>query len=399
MAEYRIPAVNFPRLQEEIEKLNKRATKLNMEPVKLAIVKTETVTRKDELLGFEYQETYHFCTVEGETPHLAGWRLIAAVEPVGDERLIREVPGRECPVQYRTTDFHCDQCHTTRQRKAIFVLQNEDTQEYKQVGSTCIADFLGGASPEGLLGSAEYVFNFVSLAGEAQEEGWGGGGKRAVPIQHFVRVVSIIHRRLGYVSRTAAREGMSQATADLAWSLCTSPSADWRKFVEDNNLFPEEVDLRVADTALEWAAAITPQLAKSNYLHDLGVCCRQDHVTSDRAGYVSSVIQAYNFNLEKQAKPSTNSIHLGEVGKRREFTLTIVSLNSSDGQWGAVTKVTFKDEANNAVIWWASGCPAWLVTGETVKVIATVKKHGEYRGVKQTELKIVKPVETKDGST
>lgn len=395
MNEYRIPAVNFPRLEEEIEKLNKRAKKLNVEPVKLTLLRSETVIRKDEVLGFEYHETFHYCTVEGETPRLAGWRLIAAVQPVGDECLVREVPGEACPSQYRHTDYHCDHCNTTRRRNAVFVLQNEDTQEYKQVGRNCIADFLGGASPEGLLGAAEYVFNFVKLAGEAQEEGWGwgGGGRRVVPLSQFVAVVALVNRRIGYVSRSQARDTMQQSTSDLAWELCTSPPTEnLKKFIREKQLYIAEDDVDTAKEAVEWGAAITPEKASSTYLHDLGVCCRQEYVTWDRAGYVASVIQAYNFDLRKRTiREDHQSVHLGEVGKRQDFTLTVVSLHSTEGEWGARTRVTFTDPDGNVLIWWASGCPEWLKQGRTVRAGATVKRHTDYQGVKQTELTRVRP--------
>ena len=54
---YRIPAINFPRLESEIEKLNKRAAKLNTEPVVLTTLETVVEKKRNDVIGFDYEET------------------------------------------------------------------------------------------------------------------------------------------------------------------------------------------------------------------------------------------------------------------------------------------------------------------------------------------------------
>lgn len=400
---YRIPATNFLRLEAEIAKMNKRADKLGCEPVKLTVVRVVTEKRKDQALGFEYDFTIHECTVEGKAPKLADWTMVAAVEPVTNgEMLVREVPGQTCPAEYRTTDLRCDQCNVIRRRHAIYVLRHAD-HGHKQVGRNCLADFLRTTNPESLLAGAEYLLDFSKMASDAEDENWGMGGKRpetVVPTAQFVAVVSVVIRKLGWVARSAAREDYDgqgpEATANIAWRICTQPNEKYTKeMIAKHGLTVEDGDVARAEAALAWGRAIDPDNAPSTYLHDLGVCCRQEYVVWKTGGYVGSVIGAHNRVLgeiaQQKAKSTGASKHVGEIGERMEVTLTIVEAVPYNAGQYPKTKVKFTDARGNVYIWWASGSPEWLEIGKTFAVRATVKKHDGFKGVLQTVLERVLP--------
>lgn len=410
---YKIPAVNFERLREDIEKLNRRAAKLNTGLITLNVVKSVTRKCRNELLKLDYEETIHHCTVTGETPKLAGWTLVAILEPQHNaEMLIREVPGQKCPVKYRTTDMHCDHCMTTRRRSVIYVLSKEITHTsgklkhetiYKQVGKQCLSDFLGGVNPEDLVAGAEYLMDFCQMASDAEEDDWGfrGRGQPIVPVHHFVSVVSIIIRRIGWVSRSKAHDsdefgGGPTPTANIAWSLCLYPNEkENKRLIDEKRLHAEDCDVTLASQAIEWAKKIDPETAYSTYMHDLGVCCRQEYVTSKTSGFVASVVNSYQRELgrrlETAAPTKPPSQYVGEIKKRQVFEgLTIMKMINLEGQYPS-TLVKFEDGQKNVLTWKASGCPDWLKIGLIVTVKATVEKHDEYKGVKETRLKRVVP--------
>lgn len=383
---YRIPAVNYPRLEEEIAKLNKRAKRLKTDPITVTVVGTENETRRNEVIGFDYEETYYLCIVEGEAPKLEGWTLVAALEPAGDEVLLREVPGQRCPNHYRTVGMDCDHCAKKVKRNKVYVLRN-DFGEYKQVGSTCVADFLGHTDPKVLMGRAEYMISFDGLVSEAQEEGWGGsGGPICVSIDHFVAATSVIIRKLGWLPRSQASD-MEQSTADTAWMICTQHDHHVRDFVRKAELHTEPEDLELARAAVKWASEIDPVNAPSTYLHDLGVACRQAYVTWKLAGYTASVIQAYKRHLEQELKRKQNadSQHVGEIGERMTCELTIVGEKDLEpNQFGPRTLVTFVDGDGNILKWFTGKSPRWVKIGEKVTLAFTVKKHDEFQGKRET---------------
>lgn len=403
---YRIPVQNFLRLEGEIKKMNRRAEKLGCPPVKLTVLRTVTEKRKDEALGFEYDFHINECTVEGEAPKLSDWTLVAAVEPVNNgEMLVREVPGQTCPAQYRTTDLRCDHCNMIRRRNAIYVLRHPD-HDHKQVGRNCLKDFLGGVSPDALLSKAEYLLDFAKLAKDAEDTGWGYGGRveRVVPVNQFVSTVAVIARKIGYVSKSAAYQqrdegGGPEATASIAWRVCTQPNDErTKRFIAEKGIAVEDGDVAKAEAAVKWAETIgTDTPATSTYMHDLGVCCRQTYVTWKTSGYVSSVLGAHQRHLGEQlAKSAPAKVehggHLGEVDQRLVFDdVQITEAVPYNGGMYPKTKVKFTTPANNILIWWASGSPAWVEVGKKLSIKGTVKKHDDYKGVPQTVLERVLP--------
>lgn len=401
---YRIPATNFLRLEGEIAKMNKRAVKLDCPPVVLTVVRVVTEKRKDQALGFEYDFTIHECTVEGVAPKLADWTMVAAVEPVTNgEMLVREVPGQTCPAEYRTTDLRCDHCNSIRRRNAIYVLRH-DQHGHKQVGRNCLADFLRTTNPESLLAGAEYLLDFSKMASDAEDEGWGMGGKRperVVPTAHFVAAASVVMRKLGWVARSAARDDYDgqgpEATANIAWRICTQPEDKYTKeMIVKHGLTVADGDVERAEAALCWGRAIDPDNAASTYLHDLGVCCRQEYVVWKTGGYVASVLGAHNRALAKElaakAVASTSpKAHVGKVKERSVFDLTIVGTHPYSTDFGPKVLVRFNDDRGNVLVWRASGSPEWVQIGRKLSVKATVKAHDEYQGVPQTVLERAVP--------
>ena len=114
---YEIPSVNFPKLEKQISALNKRC-KANIDPLTLKIVETFKRDRRS-LAGFNFKETVFLVELVGESPTLAGWTLVAIIQPVdGGENIIREVPSQSCPVEYRQVENICDHCGKHRKRKS-----------------------------------------------------------------------------------------------------------------------------------------------------------------------------------------------------------------------------------------------------------------------------------------
>lgn len=75
------------------------------------------------------------------------------------------------------------------------------------------------------------------------------------------------------------------------------------------------------------------------------------------------------------------SIHVGTVGARSVFTLTVAAVVELIGNYGLSFINITKDEAGNVIIY--KGSNAWT-KGETITVKATIKAHTERDGVKQT---------------
>ena len=394
---YRIPAINFPRLEIEIGKMNRRAKKLQTEPVVLTILESVTETKRNDVIGFDYQETYHICTVTGIAPKLAGWTLVAVIEPVPNgENFIREVPGQKCPVKFRSSRMSCDHCGESRKRNAIFVLKHENG-DHNQVGRNCLADFLGHENPDSMLARAEYMLTFDKLISEASGEGWGYGGSGAIVVSttQFAITSAVVIRKIGWLPKSRAGE-FERPTADIVWDICTRPNDHIvKQLIQNRRLYAEEADVKEAEAAVAWAASLDPKTESSTYLYDLGVCCRQNFVDGRRSGFVASVIAAHKRFLSENINRFTGkSKHLGTIKKRQQFDDLLIT--NADPYMAGVyqkTKVKFCDPNDNILIWRASGSPDWIKIGSKFTVKGTVKKHLYSAGILETEINRVEPVE------
>lgn len=379
---YKIPDENVAQLHEEVAKLNKRAAKLGVEPVRLIEHGTE-VKVCENLAGVKYDRVYHLYSVEGATPKLAGWTLVAVVERLGDENLVRNVPGETCPERFRGTDTHCDHCRSHRQRKEVFVLRHEDGT-HVQVGRQCLVDFLGGKSPEAILAFAEFIFSLETRCSD-EERGWGGS-RRAPGIDEYLATVAICIRKLGWISSKVANEQTRESTANTAWRVCMEHSNYIKELIEEKELWVEARDVELATAAREWAKALP---GKNDYEYNLGVTCRAGIVNHKTQGIIASAVSAYQRHLDRQvnvAKEAFKDEHVGALKERRGFKVTIKAMRSFEGNYGVKTLVRMKDQDGRVLIWWSSGDPNWLKEGETVEITGTVKEHGEYQGRKQTQL-------------
>lgn len=390
---YRIPASNLPRLRAEIARLARKSKKLGLSPAKLTVLDKIEVAKWDEILNNEYIEVYYDCTVDGESPTLEGWTLIAKIEQVGNENLVREVPTETCPPEYRTATMHCDHCQIERRRKDVFVLRNQ-SNEYKQVGRDCLGDFLGNTSPEGLLELAQYQFRLSGLLTSAGDDFWGfGGGPAVISLHRYVSTCSIVIRRMGYVPRKKA--DMQPCTADVAWDVCTSNDMERvRDLIKTYDLVPVDRDFALAKEAIEWARNFTAENAPSNFIYDLGVICRNDCVSYRETGWASALLNAYSRFRENRLSSGTPKGHVGEVGKRTEFhDLKIVQATQRNDRYGVKTLVKFEDPQGNSLVWWATGVPNWIEVGKKISVVGTVKSHECFRDIPETKINHVKPLE------
>lgn len=324
--------------------------------------------------------TYYPVTVEGEAPKFNGWQLVAALEHTPAGNVVRGVPGLIVPERYRTAANDCDHCQLARKRSETFVVFSE-TEAYKQVGRSCIADFLGHSTQ--FLEYAEYVREFESAFIDADEPGGFGHRDRSFDAHLYLAYVGLALAKGGWVSRTQARESINagSSTADLAVNLLF-PS------VESKREYPTKEHFEEASAALAWVKSdLAGRQNLSDYEHNLVMIASKEAIEHRDTGIIASLIPAHRRALGKkleQQKRAATSQHFGTVGKREEFTLTVSNVYLVEGNYG-VTKIhTLLDAAGNVAVWFSSS--KQLKQGVTYVLKATVKSHGERNGVKQTVL-------------
>lgn len=385
---YTIPAENLGRLEAAFETANRKIALLNrrgyeFSPVSLTIVSTVRKPQEDGSPDL----FYYRITVSGIAPRIAGWRFVATLQHAEGGTIMRRVPtdllGEGDLNWYRDAAPVCEHCRTNRRRSDTFIVSNV-TGDFRQIGRNCLAAFIGGKSPEVMAAYAEILVDVGEISEDCVRV---GGQPRLIALAQYLPWVASAIRRDGWLSRSAVRDcAGKRATADVAWADGAFPSKDLPRAAL---LSVVSADTELADKAL----AFTTKLLDSkdfttDYEHNLRVVCHSEFIDRRMTGIAASIIGFYESEMRRQIerqKAVAASSHVGSVGSREVFPgLVCTQIRSLPGEFGITHLHTFRDSAGNLLKWFAS--KEALDVGATYDLKATVKKHDEYQGVKQTLL-------------
>jgi len=424
---YRIPERNLDGLQKQLEKLNRRATRLDVTPVtmretgeefelwatprcedagpfRINLRPRETLAQAEDRARVTFRgrwltflpRRYVLVVVAGEAPKINGWSFAAVLQHLEGGNILAYVPGWETavPTSYREAEPYCDHCRTTRERKDTYLVCS-DAGEWKQIGRSCLRDFTGHKDPQAIAEFAEHLAMFSGSCSAAEEyDDFGGGSQsRWISMASFLGVVAWCVRTEGWVSRKAAKDAMGglQATADLAMHiLWPARNAEDEKLGKGHAETHTDDDDRVAREAIEWAQSLEPKV-DDDYLWNLRVLAHSDAIEIRQTGLAASMVAAHaraterELERRRQAEGAKNSEWVGQPKERIETDLTLVSTKFFDNDFGGTNLMMFTDPAGNRIKWWASASAGWEpAIGSTSHVKATVKEHAEYKGIKET---------------
>ena len=391
---FHIPAENIARFQGDIERLIKRADKLDVPAPGYKILRSYDETTE---VGFSI-EMYEV-EVYGDAPRFNGWRFIAAIdidrENPDAPNIVYCLAGVEKDPEWTTTKSRCDHCLANRDRKKLVVVEH-DNGERKIVGSTCLHDFLGGKSPKAIAAWAEMLSSFVD-----DENGYREVGKsaeaRLVPAVYLAWVIKAI-REGGWISRGTAKEDEVTATADdavndmMAYHLSSVRSFD--------DVIPTIEDHSEAQTIIEWGQGI--DIGQNDYMDNLAAVAQKSGWRMRDLGLGASMVTAYRKRHVAPADVApapADSQHVGEVDEPVELIATIVLIREIETKWGPKVVADLHDRDGNVLVWWAKPDEIEdFKEGDVLDIQAVVSKHDTFRGVAQTTIKFVEAMPAREVS-
>lgn len=387
---FTIPANRKSDVEEKFAKLNKRATKLGIDNITWVWGKARMESRQvlwqdpkySDMPPVYIQKEVLVLPIDITGPlevKFEGWEFVAAVQHLTTgENIIRSISNEvEIPKHYRDVGTLCEHCEINRYRKDTYILHHEDG-DFKKVGSSCIKDFLGGNSPDHIVGKANFISELISFM-DGMEEGYGGGGTHGIFINEFLATTVACINKFGWLSKSKAEMDGGQPTAEIVMEVFTpSRGKPIRLDVSDS-------DKEKAKLAAEWCESLADDIVDSNeYLYNIRAITRSGMVERRTAGYAASIIIAYNKSMADK-EPKTNSKHVGAVKDRKIFPLTVKRYNCFEGSYGWTHQYIFNDDEGNVFCWYASSKQDMEV-GSKYAVKGTIKSHSEFRGVLQTIL-------------
>jgi len=368
--EYSIFANRLSDLEKEIKKYDKKALKLGLPAPSITLL-----SYYDRLTGSG--EKIPMAKVRlnrGGILKIGEYGIKAAIDH-GTTNILRENPamsnGENLDPKWWKASPRCSHCDKIRSRKVTYLLQNA-SGELIQVGSSCVKDFTGH-DPTKALSSAMFEFALTELL--EGEETLGGGSWSGQNLECFLAAVSAVVRNDGgvYITRKKAQIDGIASTVDLIY-VPKAPRA-------------EKSDYEIAEKAIAWAKGLDP---KSDFERNLAAIAEQGFVTPKHNGIAGYIYEGYrralNRAIEKriEAKQAETATHIGEVGKRENFEVTIKRCFESYNDWGYTYTYTFLLACGSTLTWFGSKRLDEHEIGDTLNIKATVKKHQEYKGIPQT---------------
>ncbi len=396
---YKIPSQNLSGLQTKFKQLGRRAKKLGLPEPTFTEIKVERVEEKNEITGLiEKVYLLHHITVDPgiAVVKVAGWGFVATIQHTEEGNIIRKVREEyTIPPQYRSVTQLCEHCNTNRNRKDTYILFNEEENTYKQVGRNCLQDFFGH---DALIYAeqAQYLIDLRNISESCEEGfGFGGGGPSYEPLEVYLAYVAECIRVNGWMSRGKVRalelssiNGCRlQATCDVAFLHLHPPSSNSFKPLFS---YPSKESQAEANAAIEWAANIEGEDDLPEYLHNIRIIARRMVCETRDMGLAASIVAAHQRHSMKlkfaeiQARRAEIAQHVGNVGDRQRFNLTVERVTQCDSDWGTSHMHVMGDDAGNMFVWFAHG--KVFPTGEQIILKGTIKKHNEWNGIKQNLL-------------
>lgn len=346
-----------------------------------------------------------FVAVEAEgIAVMNNWQFVASVEQTKNGNIIKGIKDKdiEVPERYYNSKPICEHCNSKRNRKHTYIVRNTETNEFKQVGKSCLNDFTRGLSAEAI---TQYISYFDELIqGEAPIAGFSY--TRYFARDEALLFISETIKKFGYVrtqddgisTSIRAREFLD-AHYGRAWNK------DILKRIQDdmervNFNHRSEDNVILVQNALEW---ISTHAEDNNYFHNLKTVCSLEYVTSSNFGILASLFPSYNrvlkYETEKRKKEDREeymdkkiSEHVGNIKDKVTINVAYFKCLTSwttDFGYTYVYRIVGTD---GNVYTWKTG----KYIDDQVKTISgTVKRHTTYRDEKQTELTRCKVLEKK----
>ena len=384
---------NLEWLSKKVVGLNRRAKRLHLPAMELRVHRDDVKTEKNDggLVA-----VFIRCELLGETPLIAGWHLVARVEHNNDPafkggNVIAVVPGQVLPEAYRTADPVCDHCKTSRYRNDTFIVKNEEG-EYKQVGRSCLRDFMGHVSAAALIEWSKYERFAADMWTEAHD--FMGRVRYAYHLPTFMAMVVACVETNGWVSCAAARESEGELTStrsEVLHQLGNNRIPDYLR------IRPTEHHEKVAEECIEWAKQLGD---RSDYDYNLGNVARSGVCPESLTGLTASMYISYKKAmdlLEKKAarKPSE---WVGEKGQKLELKVRYANCWYYDNGFGTTSILKFYDENDNIIIWKTGSMTEENFVKDAWYILkGSVKDHDDFHEEKQTKMTRCKITPVEEG--
>lgn len=414
---YMIPEENVENLEKKFNAAARKIRKINpeLEPTMTKSDHAIVLVRKIELRPCDCRSEatvkevpYEARRVELKIPDDVvfaenNWAFGGSVEPSGVEgknfvnvNLSGKDLGFIVPSKYFTADScACDYCKTNRKRNKTYLVVNQETGEWKQLGKECLKLFVTGIDVDAIATFESFIKEAEDFANPSDEFFYNRRFK-FVKVADALALAVALYCDKGYVAtRDAVGDANDFCNKNIVQRKLSRLYGYDSDFLNITNSARVEIDkinintdTPIAKIAVKIVLESVKELPDDTYYNNLKAIVSNEYIPLNKLGLLVSIPKAIDrYKEEKKMqeekeKLAKSSNYLGEVGEK--ISVNFVSgreIACCETQFGLLHIYEFKDANGNTVVWKSSSSKDIPESGV---VTGTVKTHEEYDGIKQT---------------
>lgn len=353
---------------------------------------------KDE---FGRKRFYNFICIEVEgTAKINDWEFIATLEVHDGGNVIRKYnTDIEIPNRFWSTGNVCEHCGVNRNRNNLYIIHNTVTDEWKQVGKSCLKLYTDGLN-------AEYVAAYMDGITELEERDCilGGAMRPMYPLKEILSYAVEIIDKIGYINANG-RIPTKWMVGNMIHNSFAQGIRENNRLLENNGLdkylfsnsdFNKAGTEERVDKIIDYWKNLEDD---SDFNRNIKTFIREGCIDIKNIGFVTYMPEGYNkyvllMERKKLEKETEINGHFGKVGDRVKDAKVkyIKRLAVYETAYGVnqLCKIVLED--GRVFYWSGKGIDFYRWNGrEDVEIIPvsvsfTIKEHGEYNGTMQTKV-------------
>ena len=348
----------------------------------------------------------------GEIPKMKGFQFLAKIEHAKNEDntysnlVFSPSSEAEKTLSALNKSLHvctpdCDHCDAPRFRKTTFIVHDPIEGKTRQVGSTCIDDFIGKKTLQQIMAAYDPFAFFTN------EEIWDEFDReysatydtpKHFPATSLIELADFYTSNFGFHRADEIDSTKNRMLGALAMERHEPPAAldIIRRAFDDNG---DADTLARATQILDWVKKLDNPTG-NNYISNIKSITKNENIninTKGAIGIIASIPAAYERHMLMVERKNANKKNefFGTVKSRGPLKLKLIKVKSQETRFGLNQQYTLLDDENRTFSWKASSDALHEIKiGEHVELTATIKGFYDcpYNNVKYTNLSICKNI-------
>ena len=293
---------------------------------------------------------------------------------------------------------NCDHCNVYRHRRKTYILKSanpENFGEEKQVGSSCLNDFIPRYNTEQRL---LHSFSWIKTVEEHfDSEQWDylniGHYNYYHEKEDVLRHAVYQIKRYGFVSKQKSYDTGLISTAESV--KLNMDNSDIDHYVRYAKIYKNYYNQLAVDT-VKYTKYLEKN-ASNDFEANVMAMFKSELISDKQIPYFVAGVNSFLYWIKEEDKPKDPpSNYLFQVGdKFKDHEVEVLMMKGFETRWGWSTLCLFKDNDGNKIKWFASKNTNFDV-GEKIKISGKCKMHTEYNGEKQTDVSHVKVINSEN---